>query len=82
MKRFGDGWNTRVVFELCATPVGEPCIRCSKPIKDGDLGVIMPFSGGTIDKPIESEVVYHRACLLDSMGISEEAQPSRQPRSS
>lgn len=71
MKRFGEGWSQTVHFELVPTPVGEACLHCKVPVRIGELGVILPFSGGTIEKPIETEAVYHRECLLRSMGIED-----------
>lgn len=70
MKRFGQGW-VNDIGEPVPTPVGEPCARCGKPIVAGDMGVKMPFSDGSAEKPVESEVTYHRSCLLDAVGVVE-----------
>jgi len=67
MKYFGKGWANDI-GERVPTPVGEPCVRCEKPIGDGDMGVTMPFWGGPVEK---SEVTYPRTCLLASMGVNE-----------
>lgn len=71
MKRFGTGWAAHVTFEAVATPVGEPCHTCKKPIAADDLGVYMPASLGTPENPVETELIYHRACLLYAMGIND-----------
>lgn len=73
MKRFGEGWARQAfeALEAAATPVGAPCFHCLKPIEAHDLGVLMPFSGGTPEHPTETEVAMHRACLLESCGIGD-----------
>jgi hypothetical protein len=73
VKRFGEGWAhpANEVLELVATPVGMPCMHCSKPIEAHDLGVLMPFVGGTCEEPTQTEVAMHRVCLLRACGIED-----------
>ncbi len=51
--------------EAAPTPVGQPCVACRVPIKDGDVGVLMPH----IDVDGVTEEPWHRRCFLASIGI-------------
>jgi hypothetical protein len=73
MKRFGESWGAPICDEqdgapLVETPVGEKCVRCVQPIKEGDQGVILPFIGGPEG---QGEIVYDLDCFLASLGIKE-----------
>jgi hypothetical protein len=41
---FGTSWGAPVCRDepQVATPVGQPCVHCGEPIRDGDQGVVMP----------------------------------------
>lgn len=69
MKRFGFGWARLEGVTIVPTPIGEPCFYCRDPIKPDDLGVVMPFSGGTPEYPTECEINVHRVCLLRNIGV-------------
>jgi len=73
MKRFGESWGAPICDEqdgvpLVDTPVGEKCVRCEEPIKEGDQGVILPFLGGPAGW---GEIVYDLDCFLASLGIKD-----------
>ena len=42
------------------TPVGEACLHCEEPIRDGDPGMLMPHFDGESAR----ERPYHRECML------------------
>lgn len=64
---FGPRWDAPVVdhADQVATPVGEPCALCDRPIVDGDQGTL----GVHLDTDGPRAAPIHRGCLLgDTMG--------------
>lgn len=65
MKAFPTTWgNIRVAV---ATPIDTPCLGCKVPIKDGDVGIVLPHvsaEGSYAEEP------WHRQCFLDALGIT------------
>ena len=65
MKWFGKGWGAPCCEpgDHVATPEGQLCVRCEKPIEADAQGFVLPLmkeSGATM-------VPYHHACLLASV---------------
>jgi hypothetical protein len=70
---FGESWGPMLPPEddeeerepvLCvATPVGQLCLDCAKPIVDGDQGLIIPWVH--LHGPTTMEA-HHRKCFLFS----------------
>ncbi len=63
MKWFGSTWNAPIneMTDHAPVPVGEHCDGCSKPIKKGERGVIIPTLGE------EDPVPYHLDCFMKSI---------------
>jgi hypothetical protein len=67
---FGTSWGAPIneVQPHVSTPVGEDCLFCHEPIREGDQGYVMPFND-------ESEglmrVASHKRCQHRALGISE-----------
>jgi hypothetical protein len=63
---FGVRWSGNVCREAphIDTPVGEPCIRCKKPIEALDQGITLPHlaADGAV-----SRSVFHRDCYIQSL---------------
>ena len=63
MKTFPNAWGR--ITEVTATPVGVMCLACNVPIREGDVGLVMPHMG-----PTEvTEQPWHRSCFLAAMGV-------------
>lgn len=63
MQRFGGPWGAIKCDEI-ETPVGELCVRCKVPIKEGDQGVVMPLM---VNLGTWIPVAEHRECVLESI---------------
>jgi hypothetical protein len=59
---FGQTWGAPVCDPRAhvEAPVGEPCLRCHRPIEAGDQGVTIPY--GTVPAP------WHLDCWLREIG--------------
>lgn len=59
---FGD-WQgaprAQAPTEVVATPIGERCLYCEKPVEEGDIGEMMPSWETMEYQPI------HRDCLIE-----------------
>jgi hypothetical protein len=66
MKFFGEPWNAPVCEDTpqAPTPVGELCLDCDKPIRDGDQGLLIPFAP-TDRAPYMAP--HHRRCFIRSI---------------
>lgn len=61
---FGKAWGAPVcddVSEHTATPIGQPCVHCRKPIVATDQGITMPHVGG---RGVVGLSVFHLDCFL------------------
>jgi hypothetical protein len=68
MKWFGPSWDAPVNRNCDETPTPHgKCVRCGLTFRDGDHGLVLPFSGGKDDP---DEVGYHHGCFLVSIGIN------------
>jgi hypothetical protein len=47
-------------------PIGEACDVCTEPFKDGDRGIVLPYSG-TIGEE-DDEIAYHLPCFKRLIG--------------
>lgn len=67
MKWFGESWGAPVCIPAnhVATPVGASCLRCDAPIREKDVGVVMPFIRN-IEAPPDM-VPMHHDCLMRSV---------------
>jgi hypothetical protein len=71
------------IFEVTETPVGVRCPVCNEPIREGQLGFLIPCSAVVVDGKVRSlmaegiEVPWHRLCFLRHVGLPE-AELARQ----
>ena len=63
---FGEPWDAPCCEDSprVATPVGQPCLRCEVPIKEGDQGWLIPYAPATGYPHLAP---WHRACFLASI---------------
>jgi hypothetical protein len=67
---FGGPWDAPIDdgAQFVETPVGEPCLDCDKPIREGDQGLIMPSMYLAKEgQPASRPAAVHRACHLRSV---------------
>lgn len=64
MKIFGRSIGCGHCIPQVDTPVGETCTYCSAPIKEGDVGIVMPHVGATVE-----ERPWHITCFRSALGI-------------
>jgi hypothetical protein len=73
LKFFTNGtWEPRSPeIERIATPVGDRCLACGKPIEPDDCGVSMIHSGVTFDAALSGDAYrpWHLACFRGALGI-------------
>lgn len=65
VKWFGESWGAGCCTpeDHIATPVGEPCIRCARPLMPGDIGISMPLA----TQEGVGVAHYHLGCSLESI---------------
>jgi hypothetical protein len=64
VKVFGRSIGCGHCITEVATPIGEPCLSCNVAIKEGDVGLIMPHVGETVE-----EKPWHITCFRLALGI-------------
>lgn len=81
MKYFGENWGAPICKTVEQAPIPNPTIvcECGHDIREGDIGVLIPFMGYVPDTGIPANQVtiingiphigYHLVCFLDSLGI-------------
>lgn len=72
MKWFGKRWNAMVCFEeeKTQTPIGVNCVYCTKPIKRGNRGVVLPANWRS--NHVQA-LPYHLACFVEMLGADKES---------
>jgi hypothetical protein len=69
MKIFGRAIGCGGCIPEIATPVGDACLRCGLPIKEGDVGFVMPH----MTEEVTVERPWHLACFRLALGIGEQS---------
>ena len=69
MRWFGPDWGAPVNKDCSEVeaPLDRTCLHCTKPIEEGQRGLLLPFAGGPDDP---SDVPYHIDCFAESVGIA------------
>lgn len=93
MRCFGKDWGLEASVTRVPVPVGMPCVRCTKPMKEDDQGVMLPliedFSNDSFGNIAKARwVAEHRLCLLSELlgtremiSVSRNAPPILHPKS-
>lgn len=65
---FGESWGAPVCSpdRRVATPAGEPCYLCERPLAQGDIGLVVPFHGGA---PGVYKLAAHHSCFMRHLGL-------------
>jgi hypothetical protein len=68
MKWFGPSWGAPICepVDEASSPVGEDCLLCHEPIREGQRGVLLVFS----DEKGSRYVPEHIDCFCRSLGIA------------
>ena len=69
---FGASWNAPICDRRAhvETPADQPCGACGDPIRHGDQGVTIPYSG----PETVTRALYHLGCWFRVIGVPWEGQ--------
>lgn len=71
MRWFGESWGSHVCEHdvHAETPVGDKCVKCEEPIKEGDQGLLIPclYLGDSPSDDLPPDAVYHIDCFIRSV---------------
>ena len=69
MKWFGETWLAPCCdpADHVATPTGEPCLRCERPIASGDQGFLIPLVTMRGGEPVSDLKPHHLDCFMESI---------------